>query len=146
LPGWFRRVPLFGRLTLAPPSELHPRRAGHFLFSSLRRGVLALSPLSPPRPLPVAVAPHTFGERAIGAMRRARRRASSGIVERVTPRCPDDASRRPPGSSLARRGASCSGRESSTFALLDDEDTAMMLYLLFCEIMENGTAARSLIF
>lgn len=47
MPGWFQRVPLFGRLTLAPPSELHPRRrAGHFLFSSLR--VLALTPLSTP--------------------------------------------------------------------------------------------------
>lgn len=46
LPGWFPpRIPLFGRLTLAPPPELHPHRAGHLLFS-LR--VLALfSPLLP---------------------------------------------------------------------------------------------------
>jgi len=49
-PAGFHRVPLFGRLTLAPPSELHPRRAGHLLFS-LR--VLAL--FLPPTPVPRVV-------------------------------------------------------------------------------------------
>lgn len=42
-PAGFHRVPLFGRLTLAPPSELHPRRAGHLLFS-LRVLALFLPP------------------------------------------------------------------------------------------------------